>query len=489
MTITDHSYKEGPIFMKKKLIILMLLIMCAFTACSQASKTDDKAGQETEETEEDEDEDEESSSKKKDKKKDKEKEKSADYTEQFKQIEGNWQYVSRKYFYGEYGDKLADMEMDFYTTEDDYLYGNAEFYEENGEWYADLTESEYEYYGEYYHYPARVVMTPLYEGCENQKWHVIVENPRKKEKVFEATLIGENKLEIYKESGEEPDEEGYSWRSADIVALYREGSPELDNVTELYYEKTVTVSNKEELVKAVDNNTKIILKAGDYDFTHDIGDFDNPKVMWDNGSVCISNVSYLKFEAGEGKDAEITIDDPYSAVLRFDGCNRIAFDGVTMGHRVEPGTCGAPVIEMRNSYNMDVNNCHLYGCGSYGLEAYDCSSIHFDNTEIYECTYGIMTGYNSYNMIFKNCDMHDNSMYTQIELYNSANVSFENCTFSNNTVSEMYYNEGKFVHTDEDCYSVAFKDCEFKGNIYQKFADESVEVENCTFDDDVRPND
>ena len=474
--------------MKKKLIILMILMMCGFTACSQTSgKTGDKADTETEESDEDEDED--SSSKKKDKKKDKEKEKSAEYTKEFKELEGKWQIVSRKYYYGDYGDKLADLDMDFYFSEDDYIDGYVEFYEEDGNWYADLQESENEYYSESYHFPARVVKTPLYEECENQSWHVIVDNPRKGEAVFEAAITGDNKLEMYSDYSDEGLEDGYSWRSANISTFYKEGSEELDDKGNLCYEKTVTVSSAKELAEAIDNNTRIILKQGDYDFSSDMGDFTNPKVTWDFGCLRVSEVSYLKLEAEDGSEAEVTIDDPYSAVIRFEGCNRVVLVGVTVGHRVEPGTCGAPVLEMKSSYNMFVNNCHLYGCGSYGLEAYDCSSIYFNNTEIYECSYGIMFCNGCYYMEFNNCDMHDNSMYTMIELYDAHSVFFKECTFKHNIVSEMYYNEGKFVHTDDDCNYVKFTDCDFRDNTYASFADENGEIENCSFDDDVHPMD
>ncbi|MCR4787651.1 MAG: hypothetical protein K5888_03600, partial [Lachnospiraceae bacterium] len=319
--------------MKKKLMLLMLLMMCGLTACSQdQDKTGDKAQKKTEDTDEeedDEDTDEETGSSKK-KKKDKKKDKEDSSVKELKQLEGGWQYVCRKTYSGTEGDELEDMESSFFIGNNDDLYGFVEFYEEDGVWYADISESQYEYYHESYHFPAEVVNTPLYEQCENQDWHVSVRNKRKDASVFEATLVDENKLVLYSESiyGEEDEEK---WKYVDIRTYLRDGSEDLEHVDDLCYEKTVTVSDIGELLEAIDNNTKIILKPGDYDISAYSEEINNPKISAYKetldgregyGSVYIHDVSYLYLEVEGGGKAEISVDTPYSAVLYFNDCDR-----------------------------------------------------------------------------------------------------------------------------------------------------------------------
>ena len=479
--------------MKRKLVLLMLLLMCAFTACSQnSSGVKDKADSETEESKDeedkdsDEDEDEDKSSKKKNRK-DKKKDESAD---EFKKLEGSWELCYYENYYGVPGDRIDDMEKSFYMSEDDCIIGTVEFYEEDGSWYADMSESHYESFSESLHVPVKIDNSPLYDSCENQKWHVVAENPRKGQTIFKATLIDDNYMIIYSEYSSEDDEYDYDneWKSIDITSYYKEGSPELENKSELAYLQTVTVSDVADLIAAIDDNTRIILEPGDYDLSSYVGKADNPKAYISDRSLVIDGVSYMKIEVENGQTAELSIDDPYSAVINFADCEKITFDGLTCGHHVEPGTCGAPVLGMRNCYDVTIDNCHLYGCGSYGLEASDCSSIYFDNTEIYECTYGIVSGYRMYYMSFTGCDMHDNSEYTQIELYDSHSINFDDCRFTNNNVSAEYYNDGEFVHTDDESGYIYFTGCEFKGNSYGVFTNETdmVEITDCTFDDDVR---
>ncbi len=40
--------------------------------------------------------------------------------------------------------------------------------------------------------------------------------------------------------------------------------------------------------------------------------------------------------------------------------------------------------------DINIDKCSLYGCGTYRITATDSSEITVENTEIYECTYGLV---------------------------------------------------------------------------------------------------
>ncbi|MCR4990790.1 MAG: right-handed parallel beta-helix repeat-containing protein [Lachnospiraceae bacterium] len=470
--------------MKKKLIILMLLMICAMTACSKDSKdTAESTKKETEKTEDQDKEEESDKSQKKDKKKNKD-------SEQIKELEGIWNYVSEYYYYGDADDDLEDMESSYNSVVEGGLGGTAEFYEDEGEWYVDLALGEYESYYEKIHFPVEIVKGALYEECENQEWYVEAKNPRTEEVAFRATLIEDNVLKSFDEYVYDDED---SWKNINIRSFFREGSDKMDHVDDLSYTETVTVSNAEELLNEIGNNKKIILKPGNYDLSESKFKFNNEYVeaVTDNtmesdgySGIIINNVSYLKLEA-EGGEVEISIDSPYNSVLQFNNCYNIILEGLTCGHHVEPGTCGAPVIGTNSTYTMQVIDCHLYGSGSYGLEAYDSSSIEFKNTEIYECTYGIISGFNMNYSTFTGCNMHDNSQYVPIDLYDCTGITFEDCDFENNMIDKTNGYKTTFVYGDDDSESISFTNCRFKGNQYSEFSEGDVTIDDCTFDDET----
>lgn len=59
----------------------------------------------------------------------------------------------------------------------------------------------------------------------------------------------------------------------------REGSKELEQRSEYQYLDVVTVSTVEELVEAIQDRTKVILKGGEYNFSSlDDTEIQNPKL-------------------------------------------------------------------------------------------------------------------------------------------------------------------------------------------------------------------
>ena len=95
-------------------------------------------------------------------------------------------------------------------------------------------------------------------------------------------------------------------------------------------------------------------------------------------------------------------------------------------------------------YNMD-----LYGCGAYGITAYDSYYVCLDDSIIRECTYGCVSIYNSYYTFFSGDQFRDCKGFNMLEFYYSS-ADFEGCTFENLA--------GTFLHAAEGSY-VSFEQC------------------------------
>ena len=89
--------------------------------------------------------------------------------------------------------------------------------------------------------------------------------------------------------------------------------------------------------------------------------------------------------------------------------------------------------------DINIDKCSLYGCGTYGITATDSAEITVENTEIYECTYGLVelsgcNGVSVTNSKIKNNSSSEDSYF--ISAYNCSDIEFSGCDFSNNS----YYN-------------------------------------------------
>lgn len=322
-----------------------------------------------------------------------------------------------------------------------------------------------------------------YRDAENTKWYFEMLDPfdDEEENGFTPHRFALNEKGILIVSREHPrdNSEEYPFYSTDVNMYMRKGSPELNNPKELAYFDTVTVSSADELLNSIRNNRKIIVKEGKYNFSEVKYDkLNNRYVKQEYGTYEINGVNNLCIEAEADADVEFLINVAYDPVLKFVSGRNITLRGITAGHNVEPGYCSGSVLYYNDVNGVDIENCHLYGSGTYGVEADYTYNINVTDTEIYECTYGLISFRNTGMANFKNCVMRDSSELSMISVYDSYDTVFENCEFKNNrAAAESSY----FVEMGE-YDSVTFKKCSFSNNEFFTFSNREVTMEDCTYD-------
>ena len=407
----------------------------------------------------------------------KEQAESAPEAEKTEQLSGEWTFIYSNY-HSEYsdGDEYDSITMctDPYAPE-----SAINIREDNGKLLIDYKmqayESDYRFYGLDLQYKDE----PAYEGCENKDWCMQFSEPFGEKNENEAdrkiTLIDDETLIEVEEYFSEEDSE-FSYHSITTNTYLRSDSPRLKDMEGLRYFNTVTVSDTAELLNNIANNTKIILKKGKYDFS-DVAakELNNKNVTESYGAYTVNGISNLCLEAEEGADVLLCIDTPDSPVLTFDGGNNITMRGITAGHNVEPGYCGGSVLYYSGVTGVEVYDCKLYGSGTYGIEASSCSNMKVEDSEIYECTYGLLSLSNVYTASFKNCVMRDSCELSMIYTNSCYEIVFEDCEFRDN---DSRYDYCYFIEQDE-YDDVTFKKCKFKNNKYYLFSNYQVKMEDC----------
>jgi len=168
--------------------------------------------------------------------------------------------------------------------------------------------------------------------------------------------------------------------------------PEEPEVPLAYDDTDVVVASAEELVSAIAPNTTITLEHGVYDVSTLVG-FESPYVRWhDDGysfnenTLVIYNVEGLVLQAAPGAEVEIVTPFRFAEVIAFSSCSDISLFGIKAGHTVTGEyICDAGVLSFKNCTGITVENCYLYGCGTVGLNMYDCSDGLIKDTTITDC--------------------------------------------------------------------------------------------------------
>ncbi len=320
-----------------------------------------------------------------------------------------------------------------------------------------------------------------YRDAQNDKWCMEMKDPFDDDGETLPVRFSLRDDGVLVASTEHPMDksEEYPFYSTDVNLYMRKGSPELKDPDNLRYFDTVTVSSAEELLNNIQNNRKIIVSSGEYNFSEVKEEkVDNRFVKREYGAYVITGVNNLCIEADKNAEVLFCINEAYDRVVNFTSGRNIKLKGITAGHNVEPGYCSGSVLYYNDVSGVDIEDCHLYGSGTYGIEADYSYNINVTGTEIYECTYGLIDFRNTGVASFKNCVLRDSSELSMININDGYEVVFEDCEFSNNKCA---YDSNYFVNLGE-YDSVTFKKCSFSNNEFVTFSNREVTMEDCTYD-------
>ena len=128
------------------------------------------------------------------------------------------------------------------------------------------------------------------------------------------------------------------------------------------------------------------------------------------------------------KNSSIEVDPRYSYCLYFINCDHCEVHNLTIGH-TEGGYCSGGVIGVKGGRQNFVKDCDLYGCGTYGLDLMETTDFGMTNSNVHDCTYGIMQLRSCMAVKFNKCDFFNNREYDLIEGRGVEGLSFTDCRF------------------------------------------------------------
>ena len=257
--------------------------------------------------------------------------------------------------------------------------------------------------------------------------------------------------------------------------------------------REVTVDSVDALLAAIDTDTTIYLKPGEYNLStasdYGLEFYDGPytwSYCYDGYELVIRNVSGLTLQPlpGEG-DGEVLITaiPRYAEVIRFESCRDLSLWGLTLGHTTEPGFCAGGVLELDSCADVSIVGCGLYGCGVLGLQTVNCERINAFGCAIYQCSSGAVYSWGSRDLRLIECEIRDCGKaeapaYSLFDINSTAGFALVN--------SLVHDNIAEYCLLDSSSSEVYFLGSEIGGNrLGALFASNLVVpvVDACSFPD------
>lgn len=224
------------------------------------------------------------------------------------------------------------------------------------------------------------------------------------------------------------------------------------------------VSTTEELMAALGSYKRIILADGVYRIVEEY-EKDSNETWWHHvsgtGTLLLKNLVSVSIEAEHPGRAEILsrVDEAYTAVnsnagstvpvIEISGCKNIKIDGCILGHESELANCdyGANVVNITGSYDVDISECDLFGCGYIGICCRGAENVNVNKCVIRDCESNILDGYGAKNLRFTDCILSGHRGGSPIRgaaLSCEGEIFFAGCKFVNNdnTSFDKYGNVG-----------------------------------------------
>lgn len=195
---------------------------------------------------------------------------------------------------------------------------------------------------------------------------------------------------------------------------------------------TVEVHNGTEFLDAIRTNVDIVVRKG-FSLTG-VNVPDNPNIyareVFDGEELVFLGIDNLTITGIDRP--EISVSPRYATTLNFEKSNGVVINGLTIGHRPDVGECQGAVLNFSNCTAIQIRDCSLFGCGTYGFELVGCDIVTVEGCDVFECSYGFFTCKDVSALSLSNVRFYDSACFNVVDASDS-DISFDNCSIESIT--------------------------------------------------------
>jgi polygalacturonase len=206
-------------------------------------------------------------------------------------------------------------------------------------------------------------------------------------------------------------------------------------------QQRVRVRDTGELVQALASNRTVLLAPGTYKVS-EVVQTANPAVSWspafDGPELVITGLSNLTLRAEGG--ATLLASPRYAFTLTFVDCRNLVLEGLTLGH-TEEGYCAGGVVRLDTCEKVRIQGCDLFGSGTVGVDAVECTGISLRDSTIRDCTSGAFWATRVRDLRLERTRITGN-VASPLLMIDSSWVVLESCWIERNTGEWLFWIEG-----------------------------------------------
>lgn len=231
---------------------------------------------------------------------------------------------------------------------------------------------------------------------------------------------------------------------------------------------TIHVSTTLEFLEAIGSNRTIYMEDGTYALSGLSSEEKALSRRFQQGfmeyEIEISNVENLRIVGGASTKIAAEPEWGYSLVLK--NCTNVLIENIVAGHEPAVEGCAAGVLYFKDSENIVLSNCDLYGSGVEGIYATNVNYLECNEVIIRECSDAVMSLSSCRSVYFNDCRFENNSGYWAFfSLSGGGIVNFNRCEIINNKSSSTKY----LFDVDEKSVPIILNGCKIRSNRTEYF--------------------
>lgn len=146
-------------------------------------------------------------------------------------------------------------------------------------------------------------------------------------------------------------------------------------------------------------------EAPDYGFGYSTGAYTWESVGDGEYALIIRDLDGLTVKSTREGGTSLTTGATYASVLTLRNCRGLTLEGLTLGHRGEPGGCAGDVITCASCEDVTVRGCDLYGCGVTAVTVWRCTRLTVEDSTLRDCSSAAVCALQCTNVQLRNCEI------------------------------------------------------------------------------------
>ena len=232
----------------------------------------------------------------------------------------------------------------------------------------------------------------------------------------------------------------------------------------------------------IDADQLALDRAPDYGFSYSAGAYTWEQAGWGEYALVIRGLDGLTIRGRSEGGTHLTTGATEANVLMLRDCRDLTLEGLTLGHRGEPGFCSGDVLSCDGCEDILVRNCDLFGCGVTAVNAWKCTRLFLEGCTLRDCRAAAINATLCTNVQARNC-----AILRCGEGHNIAALCVASCNGFALINSVVRDGSGSCLLDEMNSSSVCLLGCEATGNQFSdalfRIYDGGVTVSGCALAD------